>query len=414
MSFADKNTYPLHYNTNYIDTQFSFSNEVFPSKSDVSKNRNMICNNNIMLEPRLQEYLKKKKYYKQNYIIPCVSLEKEFHITNKDKKMIKDFLRGKKNLYDVNGKYNELLHQDLSTKNSFPSKNYRDNDPRVLTINKININEKKPINRGMFCPDDDDGYYATDMIPLDITDARDFENKTLNEQDNMYNNKQYNGLSYFDNAEKDSNGWSLNNSRFNPRSDPKIDKGIQDKCKYNSQYRIDPRNNYVMDNMANSNMDNMSNNIWGSFNNNTTLNNDTLKNTLIDNNILYNGTSYGNKNNNSYNETNNIDYDNKRFIPNVNGNNKRDINTSAYKRMPYMGNSELINSTLETELIRGMPHNNKSKSYGYRNPDEHYYQYINNEFQHPNNVVLPFPRGGEGTRQFDKGSAKNKYIEHRR
>lgn len=48
-------------------------------------------------------------------------------------------------------------------------------------------------------------------------------------------------------------------------------------------------------------------------------------------------------------------------------------------------------SNIESDLMQGLP-SRSFKSYGYRNPHEHYYQYISEEIQ--NNTELPFPRGG--------------------
>ena len=47
--------YPKHQYSHYIDQNFSFDNRVYSGPPK------MLCNGNIMLEPRLQEYLKKKK-----------------------------------------------------------------------------------------------------------------------------------------------------------------------------------------------------------------------------------------------------------------------------------------------------------------------------------------------------------------
>jgi hypothetical protein len=315
------------YRQNYaqkINQQYNFTNEVYPSKDNVRQTNNMLCNGNIMLEPRLQEYIKKKKFYKQNNILLDVSIEREFGITNKDRKIIKDFISGKRNMYIKGNKYNEPKNNNSNYSHKiFPSKTYRDNDSRVLTNN---TQQQKDIpNRGMFYSDKFEDYYEKDMEPLNIQmDSRDFNGSTVEK----YNNDEHmNHLFMTDNQHDTQDGWSIktqykpNNTRFNPRNDPKIDPimGNHMENKYDSQYRINSDYNYKMPNNIN-------------------------------------------------------------------------------------------NSDLETQLIRGMPTNNKSKTYGYRNVDEHYYDYISDDFQHPDNVVLPFPRGGEGTRQYDKGLARNNYL----
>jgi hypothetical protein len=50
------------------------------------------------------------------------------------------------------------------------------------------------------------------------------------------------------------------------------------------------------------------------------------------------------------------------------------------------------------------PHN---RSYGYRNPQENYYDYLDPDFQNPE-LIEPWIRGGEATRTDNKNPAKNK------
>ena len=42
----------------------------------------------IQLEPRLQEYIRRKKFNEENDIVPTISVEQEFGITDFDIKMI--------------------------------------------------------------------------------------------------------------------------------------------------------------------------------------------------------------------------------------------------------------------------------------------------------------------------------------
>ncbi len=67
--------------------------------------KNIELKNNLTLEPRLQEYLKKKSYYKKNNIDPPFDLEREFNISRDDKLRIKGFLTGAKDLYCDEDKY---------------------------------------------------------------------------------------------------------------------------------------------------------------------------------------------------------------------------------------------------------------------------------------------------------------------
>jgi len=109
----------------------NFSNRIYPSKEElVDKLKNMRCDGGIMLEPRLQEYLKKKKYYKQNNIEPCISLEREFQISHRDKRALRAFLRGNKNIYTDKrfGFDSKRRNSKIDRKKYFPSKAFRDGD----------------------------------------------------------------------------------------------------------------------------------------------------------------------------------------------------------------------------------------------------------------------------------------------
>src|SRR5579872_5643597 len=55
--------------------------------------------NSIQLEPRLQEYLRRKRFNEENDIDPPIPEEQEFCITNHDLKIIKKYKQGKTNLY---------------------------------------------------------------------------------------------------------------------------------------------------------------------------------------------------------------------------------------------------------------------------------------------------------------------------
>ena len=46
------------------------------------------------LEPRLQEYMRRKNFNRQNNINPNVNIEKEFSITKNDLKTISNYKRG--------------------------------------------------------------------------------------------------------------------------------------------------------------------------------------------------------------------------------------------------------------------------------------------------------------------------------
>jgi hypothetical protein len=54
---------------------------------------------------------------------------------------------------------------------------------------------------------------------------------------------------------------------------------------------------------------------------------------------------------------------------------------------------QTLNPDILNDLILGMPDHTK-KSYGYNDAFEHYFDYVDNDKQKEDHVVLPFPRGG--------------------
>ncbi len=405
--------YPKHEYSKYIDTDFSFSNRVYPSKIDiVDKLKNMRCDGGMMLEPRLQEYLKKKAFYKKNNIKPCIKPEEEYQITSRDKRALRAFLKGRTNIYNPQLAKIDEDGQCRPGKTFFPSKGFRD-DPRVPKLKKKNKNVK-PINRGMFVPDNEFESYYEDPIREDVNpmmDSRDFSNK-------------------------DISGFSLNDSRFDPRTDPYIEPGPEKFSKYNSQYRInpgdppynpkqdpDPRNNYIISDLGQRNQECKNNSglsligtdkaysTYDSFQRSPNFN-------LInkdDRKKFYKNSGYGDFAEPSFSERSHMDTDNKMVIPKLSSGTKRDLNTSKYRMMPYFADpekSEDVNIDLETAMIRGMP-SNTTKSYGYRNPAEHFYQYVDPAFNDERFVVEPWIRGGVSTRRDNKALAKQRaYRRH--
>lgn len=337
-------SYVQHEYSKYIDPEFNFSNLVKyqnNSKADIVNSlKNARCNGGIMLEPRLQEYLKKKKYYKENGIKPVISLEEEFQITNPDRRILRAFVKGSRDIYQ-NKKYGIENQNKKSKKQYFPSKEFR-NDKRVPKLKQPNM--EKPPNMGMFAPDNiNDVFYELGSYenPIEenyIMDSRDFpENIT---------------------------GYNIDDTRFDPRTDPYMDVSVKGEKKYDkhtSQYRIDPKKTYSKQTKPH------------------------------------------------FSEKSDMDIKNKVVIPNVSSNNKRSQTTFDYKMGPIK-NDILQDRGYETQLIRGMPHHTK-KSYGYRNPQEHYYQYIDDDFQNMHNTVEPWgARGGVSTRRSNKALAKQKFV----
>ena len=105
-----------------------------------------------------------------------------------------------------------------------------------------------------------------------------------------------------------------------------------------------------------------------------------------------------------FSEQSDIDYNTKAFIPNIEVKNDKDLNSFDY-RMENLWNTN--NKCDEIEKLDGMPHHTR-KSYGYRNPEEHYFSYIDANTN--STLVEPWgPRGGDSVRLHNKEYNRIKY-----
>ena len=389
--------------------EFKFLSKYYmnlPKAAIIDLLKNQTLCGDIMLEPRLHEYLKKKLYYKEHDLQPCIAPELEFQITHHDKRIIKAFLAGKKDIY-TNPKYSSISKQKTSNrKQYFPSSKLR-KDSRVPDIENLkpveinSINSINPINRGMFVPDANGGYY---------------EDPNINNY-NMISPRDFPPYVY------DGSGFDIETSKFNPRIDPKIWRGVEKYNKDDSQYKIpldpckdkhskclDPRNKYIISDLfarAECIKDeiNQQNVKYCNFN--------TQEPDVCDYNITgrcNNGpmTRYGNDPIPDIQMSSEMDIDNKVVIPNMKNNSGKELGNNNYRFETYFANNPRDND-LESELLRGMPtYRTQNRSYGYRNPEEHYFEYIDADFQNPINSVMDFDRGGESTRIENKTIAKNR------
>ena len=351
----------------YFDQNFNFNNKVSPQPPSQDRLQNVICEGNIMLEPRLQEYLKKKRYYRDNQIEPCISAEKEFQISTSDLKILRSFLNGNKKIYNKKV-YNKLV-STKEEKPSFPSSKFKD-DKRVPKIEKSTQRFDIPPNRGMFVPDKHERHYD-DVVKPDnkMLDARDFPEYV------------YQG-----------NGFDSSAMRFNPRLDPKIDPGKEEKNKYESQFRVppnpykreerdsrqennfdlykgspnDPRNRHIISDFSDNDFNDMGAN-YGSINDN-----DMSANygSINDNDTHHTDDRYGRDTIPKYSMRSEMDVENKMVIPNISSSGKKELSTGLYRLNAPMAmdtTRQFRDCELESDLVRGMPSSRpKNKSYGYR------------------------------------------------
>lgn len=368
-------SYPQHEFSKYIDGNMSFDNKVYPT-APASRKSNMVyqlknirCDGGLSLEPRLQEYIKKKKRYKDDNIKPCISLEREFMITKDDLSKIKAFMKGNRNIYGMTDwPMRDICHK----KPIFPSKGLRD-DPRVPKPVKPEIHT--PVkNRGMFYPETGSSYYDDPFKTLDKPiDLRDVQ------------------------------GFDLDDTRFDPRSDPKMFAGREENSRDASHYQVRRKqvSNKHKKKVASRRKKSMKDIIGYTNDVNNNMDVTIFPNSRLDT-LMNMSDRYKKLDEPVYQDVPNMKYEKDYVVPNITYRSNQNLTSD------YLGDNEYGDVNLETCMTHGMP-THTTKSYGYRNPSEHYYQYIDDDIQDPDHVVLPFPRGGIPTRLENTQTAEPYY-----
>lgn len=346
----------------------------------------------IFIEPRLQEYLNKKNYFEKNNIDPSFSLEKEYNITNEDKKLIKEHLKGNKNIYRFGNK-DQYLDLIDTVGQKFPTSDFKQ-DERYQRFKKKMQRTKDAAKQRHNYSQWDDGF--TKILPEE-------ENKFML---NYPNNQKFNTPTRDDIYENQRIQNNMYDAPFNLPSK---------QCKIENQYSLSyGSNNYpnrnikYNDQLQNKYITQESNFINQEYNQNYNYNQNVNK-------IIGNLNTYANNHTNSYQFAPEMDQETKIVKPSINNKGKSYYNTSRYQAMPYMGTKEgLRDIGIENNLRSGEEISNsnpnkynitgKAKSSGYPNPQEHYFNYISDDFQ--KTVDFPFP---QATRQNNHGVAKSQY-----
>lgn len=208
---GNKKEFNMNKWSTYIDKDFNFSNKVNTSTKGFDEKIGMFRSNNLSLDPRLQEYIKKKKYYSENNIEVDVPLEKEYGITQSDTIIIKNFMRGNTKIYDNKVLPKILKSDNVSVDRNFPSKYFRDDEQKNYGYKKRNISE--------FDPKDKVELKRRDINEDEILDFRDLSS--------TYNSG--------------TKGFKIDDTRFDPRIDSKVQRvkgNSEEYSRFMSQYKI--------------------------------------------------------------------------------------------------------------------------------------------------------------------------------
>jgi hypothetical protein len=326
------------------------------------------CENGIYLEPRLQEYIKKKKHYKKNNITPSLPLEKQYSITKGDIKLIKAFLNGDKSIYNYNKKDN--FQDNYVQEKGFemdPDERYR-SDPRFKRYLKKVKKDKYAAKQR----------YNFSSIGNDYNNAFQSISPVASECDK-----------YMMNINMDNHNEQLYSIKHRMGEIPNdIRHGFIDDIKSldNNKYGCNKKKNiYNAKNMP-------FNNVTPDIDYNTRLhpmtNNEPNLLPVTHDPRIYQMMGELNSYENKLDKTYRINSD---------MNTENNISKQLQKKpVPFVGMGKQILNIDDKDTMCGYPGgpnatNSKAKTHGYSNPVEHYFDYISCDIQDPDHVVFQRP-----------------------
>ncbi len=342
----------------------------------------------IPIEPRLLEYMKKRHFYKTNNIKPEYKLELEFQITDNDLDRLKEYVKAKKQRKVDYNALDELINSNI---------------PKDLpVIQNINHNLKESGENMLSQQFAEKTQFLSDELAGDQRLAK-MKQKMSRDQEAKQMRDNYQQY-IFGTPNQQFNLIDLNNAPSDA-----FDQGnlFLDSRKYQSDYslNVSPQSKRVYTNVP-SHLHNQTFLPWsqcGDVREEVGHNPDLT-------NIIGNLDTYVDRTNNVYQLSNQMDQDNKMVIPQMNTSNKKNLNTSQYTPIPLMSTMGLKDVDMENKLLQNVPDKTaKAKGIGYYNPSEHYFDYIDSDIQSTDHVILPFARGGEATRTLNNFK-KNKHY----
>jgi hypothetical protein len=327
----------------------------------LSSHYDLTINEEIQLEPRLVEYLKKKKYFKENDI-ESHSLEREFNISKNDISKIRSYARG--DTFKSDSSHDEFIDP---TKSVFPSSKLK-HDARFDRIaNKQKQNKDALIKKNNFGLMSK-GYdmYRNDR-PFSSSFGDDFRKSEFHPEqwfDEDVNDERHQKVS--DDFMKDTQ-FNQGNSVSQNDSFHENNSYVHPKSLYNGPLRQDS----YMKNDPNS-----VKNIIGKM--------DSYRERVSGNSM--------------YNER---QTDQDRFMVNNKHVDKEQEN--SYMAVPFMEGKSARDMDIDTYMRFGSTPSRGSKSLGYPNPVDHYFDFVDDDVQNPNNVVMD---RGVPSRSYNKTTAR--------
>jgi hypothetical protein len=330
--------------------------------------------NKIVLEPRLEEYMNRKRTLAKNNMKDD-TLERAYKITKEDIKLIKSYRSEKnscKTILDTDkfGNFDGFIEVEVAEPKPSDTVIY---DKRFERVNK-----KMQLDRDANNNRNDTSNLSRNY---DLFGKSTFSSAVGNDVYNDFDTAFKRGTNLTQNIMVNSRDESYQ-SQFNPyliqQPSNSVQTHYQPRIQYNQRVYNDQYDSYSK---HQSSLDN----IIGSV--------DTYRNKLENDNNYNSNYQY----NSQYNGNISADvFEANRLESNQN------VLNCEYKAVPLMTGGDLKNIDIENYIKYGVP-TSKAKSLGFENPVEHYFQYIDSDIQDPSHVVFDRPSLSRMSNKTSKG-----------
>lgn len=336
----------------------------------------------INLEPRLQEYMRRKKFNQENDITPDIPEEQEFCITKDDKKMMKRHKQGKTKLYTGKrlAKQSHFVQPDTNGFDSMTA-DFKQ-DPRYERLKKKMTSHKRAqaqIRNFDGLDEDYDIFHRSN--PYDLR-----PDKRPSQIAKPYDDPMNDDLSWDENNDAfmmSSRDLVLGPSR--PRKEPRsseIDSAYSDNrgqyC-YNTNRKSNNPSAYHHTPKISYRQRLQPQRVHGG-----------LPHSRDVQDVIGNLDNYNRHLDNTYEYINGCaDLDTHTFIPDTRIGTQRG-NYNNYQAVPFRYGDGLPDVCLEDSLRGGIRDSSK-KSIGFKNPFDHQFDYISEDISDPNHSVQMWP-----------------------
>ena len=332
----------------------------------------------MYLEPRLQEYMRRKRFNRENHIKPDIPEEKEFCITHYDMKIIKKHKEGKNLIFDHKESSKHPYFVKPSNKFEFEDHDFK-KDPRYRRLQKKMESHKKAKKAISNYSNMDDCYthfHASNPYDLRMDQRPQKISKPYHNEDEL--SESSDNYDSFNNAD---NGFLLDSRDLVLASDRSPAKSNQRNQRNNNRGKYCYSTDYK--------------------NNNESTYHHTPK-------ICYRNTLIHDKVNGGLDHNHNVndiiedlgDYrkhldKSYTYLGNDNSVKRNRGNENVYKSVPFQYGNGFRNVSVEDSL-RGGYRDSSKKSIGFRNAFENQFQYISSDISDPNHTVQMYPVSSRG------------------